>query len=275
MVMAFSITRSIVRPLNELQTAMDRVAAEDLTARVTVTTNDELGGLAERFNEMVAALRAGEVVRGLLNQYVSPEVARQAVESGAELGGQLAHCTVLFADMRDFTTLAERLSPEQLLALLNRFMGAMVTAVVGHGGLVNKFGGDSLLAVFGTPLNPSEDHAAAGVRAALDMRRALEGLNRTAAEDGEPALRLGIGLATGPVVVGNIGGRERIEYTVIGAAVNLAARLERLTRDAETDILLHEDTYTAASRTLTLDARALAPLDIRGLSDPVMAFALN
>jgi adenylate cyclase len=273
-VMALSMTRSIIGPLSELRGAMDRVAQSDLAARATVTTNDELGYVAERFNDMVAALRRGEVVRGLLDQYVSPAVAQHAVESGAELGGRLVHCTVLFADIRDFTGLSERLPPDQLVLLLNRFMGAMVGVVAAHGGLVHKFGGDSLLAVFGTPLNACEDHAASAVRAALGMRRALEGVSAGEAEEGRGILRVGVGIATGPVVAGNIGGKERIEYTVIGAAVNLAARLQTMTREVEADILLHSDTYAAASQTMRIEARPLPPLSIRGLSDTVTAFAL-
>jgi adenylate cyclase len=253
---------------------MDRVAQGDLAVRAPVTTNDELGHLAERFNDMVEGLREGEVARGLLDLYVSPAVARQAVESGAELGGRLVHCTIMFADLRDFTPLSERLEPEELITLLNRFMGAMVGALVADGGLVHKFGGDSLLGVFGAPLNPIDDHAASAVRAALDMRSALADMNRHAERDGHPVLGVGIGIATGPVVVGNIGGRERIEYTVIGPAVNLASRLQAMTKEAATDILVHATTYTEAATTMAIDARSIEALCVRGVSEPVSAFAL-
>lgn len=273
-VTALAVTRCITDPLGELRHAMDRVAEGDLTARATVTTSDELGLVAEGFNNMVGGLRRGEVVRGLLDHYVSPAVARHAVESGAELGGRLTHCTVLFADMRDFTALAERLTPDDLIALLNRFMSAMVEAVVRHGGLVNKFGGDSLLAVFGTPLNPCEDHAAAAIRAARDMQAAISSAGQGASQSLGPGLQVGIGIATGPVIAGNIGGPGRIEYTVIGATVNLAARLQELTREAEADILVAADTYAAASTTMPLGAGRAIPLAVRGLSSPVNVVAL-
>lgn len=272
--MAVAVTHSIVEPLGQLQRAMSRVAEDDLEAHAPVTTADELGYVAERFNDMVAGLRQGEVVRDLLSQYVSPQVARHAVETGAELGGQMTECSVVFADIRDFTALTQRLSPDALVALLNRFMSAMVQVVAAHGGIVNKFGGDSLLAVFGTPLNPTEAHAASAVRTALAMRDKLAEVNHDPQHQGAPPLRIGVGVASGRVVAGNIGGRGRIEYTVIGEAVNLASRLQTVTKEVGRDILLHADTYAAASSTLALACDPLPPLHLQGIEGSVQAYAL-
>ncbi|HNB54586.1 MAG TPA: adenylate/guanylate cyclase domain-containing protein, partial [Anaerolineales bacterium] len=175
--MAFLVARLIVHPLNGLEEAMQKVEQGQLEVSVPVYSNDELGYLAERFNEMILGLKRAELLRTLLNLYVSPEVARNAVEHGTALGGQVVECTVLFSDIRGFTSLSETLSPTDLIDLLNRYMSAMVEVIVSQGGMVNKFGGDSLLAVFGTPLNPSPKHAARAVRAAQGMFTALAQFN--------------------------------------------------------------------------------------------------
>ncbi|MBI3978945.1 MAG: adenylate/guanylate cyclase domain-containing protein [Chloroflexi bacterium] len=273
--MAVFLTRSIVGPLQTLQAAMARVEQGDLAVAVPVTTSDELGYLAERFNAMTAGLRQGELLRTLLNLYVSPEVAREVVQHGARLGGRLVECSVLFSDIRDFTGLSERLPAADLIALLNRYMGAVVAVVVAEGGMVNKFGGDSLLAVFGTPLNPAEDHAARAVRCAMAMRRALADFNRAQTESGGPTLRIGVGIATGPAIAGNVGGSERIEYTVIGDTVNLASRLQALTKDLGVDVLVSAPTYASAASVLSIEGTSLPAVSVRGKSEPVAAYALR
>ena len=271
--LAFFITRGIVKPINALHEAMGRVQENDLETRVPVTTNDELGDLSEHFNHMTAGLRQKERLRNLLNLYVSPEVAQEALAHGTKLGGELIECTVLFSDIRDFTTISELLPPEDLIALLNRYMSLMVRVIVENGGMVNKFGGDSLLAVFGTPLNPADNHAAQAVLSAQAMFRALAVFNQ--GETKAPLIRIGVGIATGPVVVGNVGGRERIEYTVIGDTVNLAARLEDKTKEVAGNTLMSAESYRQASEYLSLPARFLPETRVKGKKEPVGAYALN
>ena len=272
--LAVFMSRGIVGPLDTLQEAMKRVEQNDLDAQVPVTSNDELGYLGERFNQMTAGLRQGEMLRNLLNLYVSPEVAREALEHGARLGGKRVECTVLFSDIRGFTSLSERLPPEVLIDLLNRYMVAMVEVVVEKGGMVNKFGGDSLLAVFGAPLNPSEDHAACAVRAAQGMQRALAAFNETQRLHHSPRLKIGIGVATGAVIAGNVGGRERIEYTVIGDTVNLASRLQDKTKELDVDILLSQQSFQHASRYMSLQASSLPSVSVKGKREPVAVYAI-
>jgi len=141
--------------------------------------------------------------------------------------------------------------------------------------MINKFGGDSLLAAFGTPLNPATDHAALAVRTALEMRRALHEFNKAQKEIGSPTLRIGIGIATGMVVAGNIGGKERIEYTVIGDTVNLASRLQDMTKELDVDALISARTFEDASGTLTFKADPLPPIAIRGKQEPVVVYVLG
>jgi adenylate cyclase len=149
-----------------------------------------------------------------------------------------------------------------------------VSVIVDHGGVVTRFGGDSVLAVFGTPLNPMTDHADRAVRTAIGMRRALAAFNQEETVDRMPNLESGIGIATGPVIAGNIGGRERIEYTVMGDAVNLAARLEERTKDAGFPILLSAATYQALDGAQDLSAKALTDVQIKGKRERVTVYAL-
>ena len=270
------VSRAIIEPLKVLQDAMGKVQDNNLDARVTVTSNDELGYLGERFNDMTAGLRRGEQLRRLFGLYVSPEVAQAAVETGAGLGGQMCECTIMFSDLRDFTSLTERLTPETLVDLINRYMTAMVSPIVDHGGVVTRFGGDSILAVFGSPLNSMTDHADQAVKAAFDMRQALQDFNRNASEpfanDRQPVLENGIGIATGPVIAGNVGGKERIEYTVMGDAVNLASRLEGMTIDFDYPILISEETFAAIG---TLNAQQLPDVSVKGKAKPVTIYGLS
>lgn len=268
------VSHSIVDPLRRLQAAMSRVAQNDLDVKMLADSNDELGYAAQGFNEMVAGLRRAETLRNLLNLYVSPQVARQALEHGASLGGQLVECSILFSDIRGFTSLSETLSPEALITLLNRYMSRMVDVVIANGGMVNKFGGDSLLAIFGTPLNQAEDHAACAVRTALQMNESLADFNLEQEKTGAPTLKIGIGIATGPAVAGNVGGQGRIEYTVIGDTVNLAARLQDLTKQAGHGILVSASVVEQAARFIPFTAEALEPIAVRGKAEPVKVYGV-
>ncbi|HEX9840975.1 MAG TPA: adenylate/guanylate cyclase domain-containing protein, partial [Anaerolineales bacterium] len=212
--------------------------------------------------------------RNLLNLYVSPEVAREALEHGTALGGQLVECTILFSDIRSFTSLSERLPPADLISMLNRYMSQMVKVIISHGGMVNKFGGDSLLAVFGTPLNPSPNHALSAIHAALGMRAALVEFNQAQSASGGSELQCGIAVATGTVVAGNVGGKERIEYTVIGDTVNLAARLQAMSKELQHDILLNQEAYLQACAELPVDAEEIPSVTVRGKNEPVTIYAI-
>lgn len=267
---ALYIGRTIVRPVRSLEAAMNRVESGDLDASAPVTSSDEIGHLAASFNRMTEGLRREVLVRDLFGQYVSPQVARLAIDQRGQLEAQVVECTVLFVDIRRFTALAEVLSPTRLIGTLNRYFERMVAAVEAEGGIVNKFGGDSLLAVFGSPLNPSTDHPARAIRAALIMRRALVEFNREQVAAELPEVRVGFGIATGELVTGNIGSSRKLEYTVIGDPVNLAARLQELTTDLGSDILISAETARLAHGVAPL--RALGEIEIRGRAQPVQVF---
>jgi adenylate cyclase len=270
---AFYVGRTIIRPIRSLEASMHRVETGDLDAVADVTTDDEIGHLAASFNRMTGGLRREAMVRDLFGQYVSPEVARLAIERHGRLEGEIVECSVLFVDIRRFTALAEVLPPARLIGTLNRYFERMVVEVEAEGGIVNKFGGDSLLAVFGSPLNPMADHAERAVRAALRMRDALKEFNRDQAAAEMPELRVGFGLATGELVAGNVGSNRKLEYTVIGDPVNLAARLQELTTSLGADILVNARTAELAGEAASL--RSFGEIDVRGRAERVEVFVVE
>ncbi len=271
-VLGLTLGASLVNPIEALQRQMRLVQQGDLNAQAPVVSKDEFGEMAAGFNAMTSGLRQEEVIRGLFRLYVTPEVADHAIAYGAELGGQLAETSVLFSDIRGFTAMTERMAPDALIALLNRYFNVMSAAVIAEGGLINKFGGDSLLAIFGTPLNPAPDHAAQAVRAAQRMLAALDIFNADQEARNEPTLRIGVGVATGDVVAGNVGSDERLEYTVIGDTVNLASRLQSLTKELNVAVLLAETTVKVAGGAMAF--KAIGAVEVRGKQAPVTVYTL-
>ncbi len=271
--MALYIARTLVRPIRELEHAMSRVEAGDLDAKASRMSNDEIGRLAGSFNQMVDGLRRESFIRDLFGQYVTPELAEAAIERRGQLDGQLVTCTVLFADIRDFTGISETVPASGLIEMLNRYFDRMSAIVVEEGGLVNKFGGDSLLAVFGTPLNPWRDHAARAVRAALKMEADLAAFNREQEQAFLPQIMIGIGIATGDVVAGNVGSEKKLEYTVIGDAVNVASRLQALTRELDRSVLVNGEGARGASGVASF--RDVGEVAVRGKARAVQALAVE
>jgi adenylate cyclase len=176
-------------------------------------------------------------------RYVSREVMAQVLDDAPSLRGERREVSVLFSDLRGFTSLSERLPPETIAAHLNEYFDAMTKAIFAHKGMINDFIGDAVMAIFGAPL-AEPNHVLHAVQSALAMDQALQALNRQWERHGLPSLRMGIGIHTGEVFAGNVGGTERFKYTVIGDAVNVAARLESLNKELGTTILITEETRT-------------------------------
>jgi adenylate cyclase len=206
------------------------VESGDLSATVPIADSGEIGDLQLRFNRMTAGLREREHLRDLFGRHVGTDVARYAMDN-TDLGGEVREVSVLFIDIKGSTGLAERLSPDRVVAMLNDLFSAVVAAVEAEDGWANKFEGDAALCIFGAPI-PQADHARRALRAARRLSVDLQQLGRR-----HPGLDAGIGVATGKVVAGNIGSERRYEYTVIGDAVNLAARLCELAKDTPRRVL--------------------------------------
>ena len=275
-IVALRIAQGISRPVQELAAHARRVGAGDYAARTTVDRADELGQLATAFNEMAAGLAERDRIRDLLDKNVSPEVAAQMLRDGAALGGEEREVTVLFSDLRGFTTLSEKLPAPALLALLNRYLDRMSGEIERHGGVIDKVIGDAIMALFGAPVKQA-DSADRAVAAALAMEHALAALNRELAAEGHPTLALGIGINTAPVVAGNIGSHRRLNYSVIGDGVNVAARLQSLTRDAayRTNIVTSVATRAAVRDTAAFCFRPLGSVQVKGRSGAVEIYAVD
>ena len=208
----------------------------------------------------------------LVRRFATPEVAQDLLQSGFALGGRRLVGTVMFSDIRGFTSLVESQSPEETIELLNTYYLLMFDAISGHGGVVNQMIGDGLMAIFGAPL-PLADHAGAAVRAAHDMVQMVALFNGDRVALGKPSIRIGVGIATGDMVAGYTGTMKRATYTCIGDAVNLAARLEAHTKEARCCILA--DGATRAALPPGTPARALGAVAIRGKAEPVEVFVLD
>ena len=269
--LSFFVANSVAGPLRELEASMARVARGDLNARAAVVSNDEIGGLAEGFNRMLAGLKERDFVKDAFGKYVTREVRDEILSGRVGLEGEQREVTILFADLRDFTPWVEATEPREVVRELNRYFAAMDAAVRRHGGLVLQFIGDEIEAVFGAPM-PAADHAERAVRAAIDMRAGLEEFNASRAAAGKPPLRHGIGIHTGTVLAGSVGGADRLSYALVGDAVNLASRIQDLTKAAGADILISATTRGALDGALALTA--LPAVRVKGRSAEVEVFAV-
>lgn len=215
---------SIAVRLDDIRSALGRVGAGDISQDLEVDDGGEVGQLQSGFNRMVHGLRERQQLQDLFGRHVGHEVAAQAIERGSDLGGESRVASVFFVDLIGSTAMAEVLPPAEVVATLNAFFEAVVAEVSAEGGWVNKFQGDGALCVFGVPAH-QPDHATRALRGARALRDRLVELSLQ-----HPGLHAGIGVSSGTVVAGNVGSEERFEYTVIGRAVNEAARLTDLAK---------------------------------------------
>jgi len=250
--LAVFAANSVAAPLKDVEDAMAEVERGRLDGRAPVVSTDEIGSVAEGFNRMLHGLREREMVKETFGKYVTPEV-RDAILAGRVRGeGELIEATILFADLRDFTPWVEATEPRQVVRDLNEYFTEMDQAIRAHGGLVLQFIGDEMEAVFGAPI-AAGDHAGRAVRAASEMRQRLQAWNARREAAGRPPLRNGIGIHTGTVLAGNIGGAERLSYALVGDPVNLASRIQGLTKDFKVDILISEATRSRLDGTVSVE----------------------
>ena len=210
------VAKSVAEPLRQMRRALRRIEEGDLDASVRVDDTSEVGLVQNGFNQMVAGLREREEIREVFGRHVGEDVARRALDSGTELGGEVREIAALFVDLVGSTRLAAERPPHEVVKLLNRFFAIVVDVVGRHGGWVNKFEGDAALVVFGAPV--ADDTCATS---ALCAARDLDARLRSEL----PEFGAGIGVSAGPALAGNVGAEHRLEYTVIGDPVNEAARL--------------------------------------------------
>ena len=260
--LAMLLSRGITEPIHDVRRALERVREGDLTARVPVVTSDELGELAHDFNLMARGLEEREEMRTAFGTYMDKEVAALILSGQFPQEGVEVDVSIMFCDVRGFTSYAESAEATEVIATLNRLFETMVPIVDRHGGHVDKFIGDGLLAVFGAP-ETYPDHADRAVRAACEIAAAVNA--------GDTGLTVGVGVNSGRVVAGSIGGGGRLNFSVIGDAVNVAARVEGATRQTGDDVLI-----TAATRDLMLGTPELVSrgtIPLKGKAEPLEVFA--
>ncbi len=217
--------------------------------------------------------REKKKIRGAFQYYLTPSVINEILKdpSRLKLGGEKKHLTVLFSDIRGFTTISERLSPEELVHLLNEYLTAMTNIVFKYEGLLDKYMGDAIMAVFGAPL-PQEDHPARACRTALEMMGELKKLQKKWADEGRPVFDIGIGVNSGDMVVGNMGSEMRFDYTVMGDSVNLGSRLEGINKEYRTNVIISEYTYDRVKEEFF--CRELDSVRVKGKELPVKIYEL-
>lgn len=269
---SITLDRMVIAPITTIMSSMRKLRDGDLTTRVELRRADEIGILADTYNFMVQGLSEREKLKDAFNRYVSKQVYKQLEAGAIRLTGEQRDATILFSDIRSFTALSEQLTPRDVVTMLNEYFNEMVEIVFKHDGFLNKFIGDALMAVYNAPIEQPEPELRA-VRTAIEMLDALAKLNQKRIGRGQFPLRIGIGINTGPVVAGNIGHEQRLEYTVIGDAVNLAQRIESQTKVTGSSLLISETTYAKVSQYII--AEALPAVKMKGKQDAVALYAVQ
>ncbi|MFA5193833.1 MAG: adenylate/guanylate cyclase domain-containing protein [Verrucomicrobiia bacterium] len=258
---AWGLSVSIRRPVYEMLATVQRVKSGDLTARTTVVGRDELGQLGAALNEMAKGLQERDRVKDIFGRYIATQISDKILKGDMNLGGEMRNVTMLFSDIRGFSAMSEELTPQQVVAFLNNYFSEMVEAVFEQGGVLDKFMGDGMLAVFGSIVD-QPDHPRRAVQAALRMKALLGKINGERGMAGKPPIAIGIGIHTDDVIVGNIGSNKRLEYTVIGDGVNTTSRVETLNKQFGTTILITQPTYEAVKD--AFECRSMPDTQLRG-----------
>lgn len=282
-ILSLLVAGSIRKPLSLMVRAATAISQGDFSTRVSIHRNDEFGVLASHFDHMAADLKEREFLRDTFGRYVSKDVASAVLAGGVpDLGGEERVVTILFIDLKNYTTISERLSPVQMVEMLNRYLAAMSEVIDRHRGCVIEFLGDAILAVFGAP-HYFIEHAEEAVKCAAEMRERLAELNQEWADlgfavqwqrNGVEKIEARVGIHTGPVVVGNLGSPSRMKYAVIGDSVNVAARLETLNKDLGTSILLSDDVKSRLSGPWVERVTDHGEHSVKGRSQKVRIFSV-
>ncbi|RKX94861.1 MAG: adenylate/guanylate cyclase domain-containing protein [Spirochaetes bacterium] len=286
-VLILLFVKKVTDPIdNVVDTMKDIITSNDLSKRVKVEYDDEIGYLATWFNRMIEDLETAynqikeyayksvlaknseERIRHIFQKYVPAEIIDEVLRTKGEqlLVGKKQVATILFSDIRSFTTISEKLSAEELVKSLNTYFNIMVNVIIEHKGTIDKFIGDAIMAIFGAPVKHEDDPLEA-VLTGLNMIKNLHSFNKKQIALNRPPFKIGVGINTGEVVVGNIGSTQKLDYTCIGDAVNLASRLEGLTKMYGIPIIISQFTYEETKT--QIDARELDSVRVKGKLKPV------
>lgn len=259
------LASELLKPIFMLVKGTKEIALGNLWYRIPPGKKDEIGDLIDSFNYMTSELEKKEILKGAFNRYVSEPVANEILKSPEkiQLGGERRKITVLFADIRGFTALTRQMQPETIVELLNRYFTILTEVIFYFDGTVDKFIGDEVMGVFGSPI-PREDHVKQGIKAALVIKRIMSEVNRSREKQGLALLPMGLGLDSGDVIVGSMGSKVRMEYTAIGDAVNVASRLTGIAKEGE--VLIGEKVYMQMQEYIS--TIKLPDANIKGIEKP-------
>lgn len=266
---AFILSTFMVKPIQLLVAGVKAIGEGNFHQRIENRRNDEIGVLISAFNDMSKELEEKEFIRKTLRKFVDKDIADELLKNPdkVKVCGERKKVTILFADIRGFTLMSEKMPPEEVVALLNTHYSSILPAIDVYGGVLDKFIGDALMVTFGTPFNKDDD-ALRAVKAGLMFRDIRRELNEKLAAQGKEPVHIGIGINTGYVVAGTIGSEERMEYTVLGDVVNVAARIEGLSLEEE--VIITEETYNEIKDLVTVTSKE--DVVLKGKSKPVTVY---
>lgn len=269
------ISRKVTKPISQLAEATAAVEKGhyfEATLPTPKFTGDEIAVLVHGFKRMLGAVQQREEIRGVLNKVVSKEIATAILQKGIELGGEERIATLFFSDVRGFTKLTEKVPPKLLITHVNRYLTEMCRLIDETGGVVDKFVGDEIMALYGIPIE-TKRHAVKAITAALKMMQSLQNSNEKRALEQLPPIEVGIGIHTGIVVAGNVGSENRLNYTVLGANVNLGSRLCSIAKGMQ--ILISEQTLHEKGVKETFSYKELPPVHLKGFSELVKIYEIQ
>ncbi len=265
--LAVLVARSIARPLKQMAGAAKKISMGDLDIKLDAThRSDEVGILAQSFTQMAEGLKERDFIRDAFGRYVTQEVVNRLLQShdGLKLGGEIRDISMMMSDIRGFTALTSNMKPEDIITLLNRYLGKMVDILLDFRGIIDEIIGDGILSFFGAP-EPLEDHPERAVACALRMQEAMAEINSTNIQDGLPSLEMGIAVNTGNVVVGNIGSNKRIKYGAVGPDVNFTGRMESFSVGGQ--VLVSQSTFERLSH--ILEVKDVLQVEMKGFEEKV------
>ncbi len=266
----FFFSRTLSVPIVRLVNATQRVESGDYSFQISPSTRDEIGSLTHSFSSMTGGLAERERLKDSMTRFVNKEVAEKAARGELALGGQEKDCAIFFSDLRGFTAMSEKMTPEEVVEYLNEYFTDMVGCVSETHGVVDKYIGDAIMATWGA-VGSVGNNTENAVNAALMMRARLIAFNERG-RGLRPFAKFGCGINSGPVVSGQIGSSQKMEYTVIGDAVNLASRIETLNKPFGTDILISEDAYKRVADVFHFEK--MPPITVKGKTEPQIIFAV-
>ncbi len=273
---AYLIGRMLKKDTKQIITSVKSIEGGNFNTQIDIHRPDELGEIAQGINSMSQGLLLREQIKEAFGRFVNPKIANNFIKKfvkegdALKMGGHKEHVAIVIADLRDFTALSETMPPDQLITLLNSYFEEMVQAIHSEGGVVDKFMGDAIMAVFGLAEEKRPEQSA--LNCAKKMRQRLEVLNQGFKAQELPQLSHGIGIHSGEVIAGYLGSQERLEFTVIGSSVNIAARIEQETKNVETSILMSENIVKAIE--MDEDVAFIETISLKGIEHPIKLYGV-